>query len=121
MDDRKQIGAKGEEIAKYYLIKKGLNLLDQNFYTREGELDLVMYDAVREEYVLVEVKTRRSNAFGPGESAVTQQKIQKMYQAAQKYFERKLGITDLDKLRVRVDVMVVEFTETGVWCRWTHR
>jgi len=118
MDDRKPLGAKGEEIAKNYLIKQGLNFLDQNFYTREGELDLVMYDPVRSEYVLVEVKTRRSQKFGLGEEAVTDEKVSKLYQAAEKFFARKLGLKNLDQIRVRLDVVVVEMTETGVWCRW---
>ena len=102
-------------------MKKGLNFIDQNFYTREGELDLVMYDSLRKEYVLVEVKTRKQNKFYPGEMSVDQRKIAKMYQAGRKFFARKMGIEDLDKLRIRVDVLVVEFTDTGVWCRWTHR
>jgi putative endonuclease len=55
-DPRRALGAAGEELAARHLQARGLELVDRNFRTRYGELDLVARD---ERYlVFCEVKTR---------------------------------------------------------------
>jgi putative endonuclease len=70
-DPRRALGATGEEIAARHLEARGLAIVDRNFRSRHGELDLVARD---DRYlVFCEVKTRivrgPSNAaarpFGP--------------------------------------------------------
>jgi putative endonuclease len=55
-DPRRRLGAAGEELAARHLEARGLEILDRNYRTRHGELDLV----ARDERCLVfcEVKTR---------------------------------------------------------------
>jgi putative endonuclease len=55
-DPRRRLGAAGEELAARHLEARGLEILDRNYRTRNGELDLV----ARDERCLVfcEVKTR---------------------------------------------------------------
>ncbi|HWR90571.1 MAG TPA: YraN family protein [Dissulfurispiraceae bacterium] len=66
----KSLGARGEEIAAAYLMKKGYALLHRNYRTPLGEADIVMRDG--DTVVFVEVKTRRSDTFGqPFESVHT--------------------------------------------------
>jgi putative endonuclease len=55
-DSRRQLGAKGEELARRHLEARGFTVLDANFRTRHGELDLVAAD--RCHLVFCEVKTR---------------------------------------------------------------
>jgi putative endonuclease len=55
-DARQVLGARGEAIARSHLSARGLTILDQNFRTRYGELDLVAED--RRWLVFCEVKTR---------------------------------------------------------------
>ena len=55
-DPRRALGAAGEELAARHLVARGLEIIDRNFRTRYGELDLVARD---ERYlVFCEVKTR---------------------------------------------------------------
>ena len=55
-DPRRALGAAGEELAARHLEARGLEIVDRNFRTRYGELDLVARD---ERYlVFCEVKTR---------------------------------------------------------------
>ena len=55
-DPRRVLGAAGEELAARHLEARGLEVVDRNFRTRHGELDLV---ARNERYlVFCEVKTR---------------------------------------------------------------
>jgi putative endonuclease len=55
-DPRRQLGARGEELARRHLEARGFTVLDANFRTRHGELDLVAAD--RRHLVFCEVKSR---------------------------------------------------------------
>lgn len=43
-DRRRLVGAQGEELARRHLAARGFELLDANFRTRHGELDVVVAD-----------------------------------------------------------------------------
>jgi len=79
MTYQKEIGNKGEQLAADYLKDKGYHLLDYNFHTRYGELDLVMLE--KGIIVFVEVKTRTSNAFGLPEESITPSKMEHIQNA----------------------------------------
>jgi putative endonuclease len=75
----KQIGDEGEELAAELLKEKGYEILERNFRTRYGEIDIVAKE--KECLVFVEVKTKASDRFGsPGEmiNYKKQQKIKNM-------------------------------------------
>jgi putative endonuclease len=67
MDDRQRLGALGEGLAGEHLEARGYAILDRNFRTRYGELDLVAADSSC--LVFCEVKTRvgrtAEDPFGP--------------------------------------------------------
>ena len=79
MTYQQQIGRKGENIALDFLIDKGYQVLEQNFHTRYGEIDLVMSQG--EMIVFVEVKTRTSTAFGAPEASITSTKLEHLINA----------------------------------------
>jgi putative endonuclease len=56
IDRRRLVGTLGEDIARRHLEARGLEILDANFRTRHGELDLVAAD--ERCLVFCEVKTR---------------------------------------------------------------
>lgn len=61
---RLQLGAQAEALAAEYLEKKGYRILERNWRTRLGELDLIAL--IGDRYVFVEVKAGRdSGAFSP--------------------------------------------------------
>lgn len=62
-DRRRNLGALGERLAADHLAARGYRILDRNFRTRYGELDIVARD--RRHLVFCEVKTRLV-AQGPG-------------------------------------------------------
>ena len=55
-DPRRTLGATGEGLAARHLEARGFEIIDRNFRTRQGELDLVASDA--RFLVFCEVKTR---------------------------------------------------------------
>ncbi|NLZ44423.1 MAG: YraN family protein [Clostridia bacterium] len=85
--ERKELGDFGEALAGQILEQKGYVILDRNFRTRYGEVDLVAEDG--EVLVFVEVKARRSLNYGSGAEAVTRMKQQRLIRAALNYMHRR--------------------------------
>jgi putative endonuclease len=56
-DPRHRLGALGERLATDHLIRRGYTILERNYRTRWGELDIVAYDG--RTLAFCEVKTRR--------------------------------------------------------------
>ena len=78
--NRGTLGTWGEEIAAEYLEEKGYRIVARNYRGSYGELDLV---AVRDaELVFVEVKLRKSAAYGAAREFVTVSKQQKLRKTA---------------------------------------
>lgn len=97
----KTLGNYGEDIACAYLKKNGYEILDRNYVTNVGEIDII---AVAEGYLIfVEVKLRKSDAHGRASSAVNYHKQIKISQVASAYIAkyRKFAVP------VRFDVVEV--------------
>lgn len=79
--DRRARGAAVEAAARAHLLAAGLADLASNAQYRGGELDLVMRDG--DSVVFVEVRYRRTAAFGGGAASVDWRKRRKLVLAAQ--------------------------------------
>ena len=97
----KPLGNKGEEIASDILVKNGYKIIDKNYSSRFGEIDIIAID--KDTLVFVEVKTRQSLKFGLPQEAVTPQKIYKIKKTGEYY---SLIHPDLPK-KLRVDVVAI--------------
>lgn len=71
--DAHTLGDLGEQYATAWLLEQQWILLDANWHSRYGEIDMVMLDPSRT-LVFVEVKTRRSTQYGSPQEAVTPHK-----------------------------------------------
>ena len=82
--DKKQLGIYGELIAARYLRRHGYTILEPNFHSRFGEIDLI---ARSPEGILcfVEVKTRENDSFAAAREFVTVAKQRRLRAAAQMY------------------------------------
>jgi putative endonuclease len=85
-DNTRAKGNHGEHLALSYLVKGGLRLIEQNFNSRYGEIDIIMHDA--DEWVFVEVRLRESLDFGGGLESVTRSKQQKLINTAEYYMQK---------------------------------
>jgi putative endonuclease len=110
----KEVGAHGEELAAKHLAANGYRVLDRNWRWRQGELDLVVEKGG--EIVFVEVKARRSHAFGTPEEAVTRAKQRKLIRTAQAYLASR-GSPDA---RWRIDVIALDLSAQGEVIRLEH-
>lgn len=76
-------GASGEALAAAYLERHGLAIVARNVRSRFGEIDLVARD--RDVLVFVEVRLRRSSAFGGAAASITAAKRARLVKAAEGY------------------------------------
>ncbi len=100
--DRATLGRIAESIAAQFLESQGLEVLTRNYRRRNGELDVVarMGDVL----VIVEVRTRSSEAFGGAAASIDGWKRHKIIRATEQLLQQH---RDLARLRVRFDVIVV--------------
>lgn len=79
----RMLGKEKEQLASEYLKKQNVTIIEQNYYTRGGELDLIGVD--HGALVFFEVKYRRSDAYGSAADAVDIRKCKRMVKAARYY------------------------------------
>jgi len=99
---KKLLGRVGEQKAAEYLEKKGYKIIEKNYKTHVGEIDLIACDG--QDIVFVEVKTRSSDAFGLPSEAVDSKKQEKYYKVADEYLLK----TKKKDLSSRFDVIEIE-------------
>lgn len=85
MGKSNDLGAWGEQKAAEYLMGKGFALIQRNYHSRYGEIDLVM--ETDSYLVFVEVKLRRSNRYGTPAEYVTRSKQEKLRNTALMYLQ----------------------------------
>lgn len=98
----RSIGREKEESAFQYLLNHGYQILDRNFYTRYGEIDLIGKEGSY--LVFIEVKYRASLKNGAPEASVTMAKQKKIIMAARYYLYKKGYPEDT---AVRFDVLSI--------------
>ncbi len=85
MAKHNDLGAWGEEQAARFLQGKGYRLLERNYRTPYGEIDLILEDG--DFLVFAEVKLRRSARFGTPAEAVTSAKQTRLRSTALLYLQ----------------------------------
>jgi putative transposase len=100
-DPRRQLGDHGEDLAAAALKKQGYKILERNYVTPLGEIDLIARQG--KTVVVVEVKTRKSFQFGSPQEAVSVTKQQRLRRLADYYLKDKR----LAGMPVRFDVVAV--------------
>ena len=98
-DPRRQLGDRGEDMAAAALKRQGYKILERNYVTPLGEIDLIARQG--SELVFIEVKTRKSLRFGAPQDAVSAPKQARLRRLADYYLKRKR----LGEARVRFDVV----------------
>jgi len=100
-EDRKKLGERGEDAAAAFLDRIGMTVVERNWHSTAGEVDIVALDG--DEIVFCEVKTRRTVAKGTPEEAITPTKQRRYARLAAAYLQHA-GLTDIS---VRFDVITL--------------
>ncbi len=112
-ETRLALGAWGEGQAVKYLRRQGMKILEQNFTTPVGEIDIIARD--KKALVFVEVKTRRSTAFGSPQEAVGVRKQRQIIRTAHWYLQNH----PCGKYQPRFDVIAI-LCQSGEDVQITH-
>lgn len=95
------VGRAGEELARAWLTRHGLEILDVNWRCPIGELDIVALDG--DVLAFVEVKTRTSTAFGHPAESVTREKLARLRKLAGAW----VAAHEVHASGMRIDVVAV--------------
>ncbi len=96
-----RFGQESENIAAEFLSRRGYRIVERNVRTRVGEMDIVAYDGST--LVFVEVKARRTNAFGGAIHSIDQRKRRRLELMARQY----LSIHRLKDQDCRFDLVFI--------------
>jgi putative endonuclease len=121
-DPRRALGATGERLARAHLEARGLQIVDANFRTRHGELDIVAADGRC--LVFCEVKTRIVAGGAPDDAlgplvAIGPRKQRRLRLLAREWLARR----DADgpwRSELRFDAVAVELDRAGRLVRIEH-
>ncbi len=102
--DRNKIGKDAEKIAERFLTKQRLKLIERNFNSRFGEIDLIMQEG--DTIAFIEVRYRNSKQFGGAAASVTPLKQAKIIKTAQLFLSQHPRLANKN---CRFDVIAFEY------------
>ena len=98
---RARVGRSAEIAAAAELGKRGYRIVASNYRSRSGEIDLIAREG--DSLVFIEVRCKRTNAYGSPAESITASKRQKLIATAEQY----LADNDLADTACRFDVVEV--------------
>ncbi len=101
LNRRQKFGEESESIAASYLKKQGYKIIEQNYRTKLGEIDIIARE--KDTIAFIEVKSRKSKNFGSPKWAVTPKKQRKISMVALWY----LKTTMQSNVKARFDVVSI--------------
>jgi putative endonuclease len=100
-------GKEAEGLAAAYLKKRGFKIIEKNYRTKLGEIDIIGKD--KDCICFIEVRSRNTDNFGTPEDSITRRKQNRIMKAALFYI-KKHGLEDAD---CRFDVVCVVKSKGG--------
>lgn len=97
--NKRKVGSNAEDLACNYLTSKNFKILERNFFSRYGEIDIIALD--KETTVFIEVKYRSSNKFGSALESISPNKIKSLCKTAKFYLKS-------DEIDCRFDVIAID-------------
>lgn len=99
--NKREIGNKAEDIASKYLLDKGFKILERNFHSRYGEIDIIALD--KDTIVFIEVKYRKNNNFGTPLESISLSKIKSICKTAKFYLKSEEKDSRFDVISIESD------------------
>lgn len=101
-----ELGKKGEGLATRFLVKKGYQILENNYRFQKAEVDIIALKG--DTLIAVEVKTRSTPDFGDPQDFLKPKQIKRLVKAVDHYVNEK----DLD-VEVRFDIVAIIKNKLG--------
>ena len=110
----KTIGNYGENLSLKHLIKNNYKILDTNFRTSYGEIDIVA--TINNIIVFLEIKSRYTDSFGKAIESITYYKQKQIIKLTKYYIHRY----NLYNYNVRYDIIEVYFNNRNNLYKLNH-
>ena len=101
---RDNLGRQGEALAADLCRERGLKVIETNYSTPFGEIDIIAKD--KDIFVFIEVKARAGGTYGAPFEAVTRRKREKIKKVAMNYMKRFKS-----EMPARFDVISISMKE----------
>ena len=106
-DRDKASGRRGEDLAHRFLRKQGYTIVARNYRLSSGDAEVDLIARHGEDLVIVEVKTRATDEFGPPEQAVNPEKRRHLMRVAREYARK----TNTPWEHMRFDIVSIVLRE----------
>ena len=106
-DPDKAAGRRGEDLAHRFLRKQGYTIVARNYRLSSGDAEADLIARHGEDLVIVEVKTRATDEFGPPEQAVNPEKRRHLMRVAREYARK----TNTPWEHMRFDIVSIVLRE----------
>ena len=103
MGRSRERGKEGEEIASRLLKRKGYRIIARNYASSFGEVDIIAFEPESKTLVFVEVRLRRSSAFGHPLETIDNKKVERIRKTALSFLRE----TSVEYESVRFDVVSI--------------
>ena len=104
IQNNREQGDEGEQIAVDHLTSKGYEIIDRNYrYGKTGEIDIIAKDPESGYTAFVEVKMRKNLEYGEPEFAITKKKAGQLKRMAMAYMFEK----EILEMECRFDVIAI--------------
>jgi len=107
-----QVGRAGEKQAAQYLVEHGVAILETNYRSSYGEIDII--GKMADQIIFFEVKTRTSRTCGYPEESITPKKKKNLIETALTYLQE----TDQLMCTWRIDVISILLEENELKYEW---
>jgi len=104
--NNQEIGKLGEQHAVDFLISQKYKIIERNYHTRHGELDIIAY--TEKQIVFVEVKTRTSQKFGDLTETISKKKAKNIIASSQTYLS---SLKKRNSFSWRIDLIGVKLSK----------
>ncbi len=108
-----QRGRWAEQTALEYLLTKKLKLLDKNFRSPFGEIDLIMQD--KDIILFIEVRYRSNNHFYTALESISKKKCERIISTSYQYLSKNRSASQLD---CRFDVVTLSGPQKTPTIEW---
>ena len=108
MKNNLPLGKLGEELAVKFLRKQKYKIIERNFRSRSGEIDIIGED--KDTLVFIEVKIRLSKQFGLPEEAITPLKLRSLKKTVDYYCVTHNVLSE----PLRIDLVGIILTQDGL-------
>lgn len=103
MPSRTSKGRAAEELAARFLAGRGFQVLERNYRTRRGELDIIARQG--DTLCIIEVRSREGESAYVPEAGLSAEKIKHLRRTAQSFLQKHR----LSRLGVRLDLLVIDW------------